>query len=87
MKKSALQHLSSCVELDEFYLIICRFFFGMFGCETTTVQSTYILMIFMQKNTILADLLPCFFAIFAFLENIQDVKGNLFYKDLLVLCY
>jgi hypothetical protein len=48
----------------------------MFGCETTAVQSTYILLIFMQKNTIFY---LAFFAIFAFLENIQDLKSNLFY--------
>jgi hypothetical protein len=41
----------------------------MFGCETTVVQSTYILLILMQKNTILIDFLPCF-VIFAILKNI-----------------
>jgi hypothetical protein len=55
----------------------------MLGCETTSVQSTYIH--FADFNAKKYDfgqfftLFFVFFAIFAFLENIQDVKGNLFY--------
>jgi hypothetical protein len=52
--------------------IYAGFGLGMFGCETTAVQSSYILLIFMQKNTILADFLPCFLLFLPFLQNILN---------------
>jgi hypothetical protein len=48
----------------------------MFGCETTAVQSTYNLLIFMQKNTILADFLPCFLLFLPFLGFRKYFKQN-----------